>query len=91
MDSDVRYWFKALFDTSPSQDHSDIKILLFYFLIFFREGIVFENEGNKPTEHSLQNFYPYDNEESYIAAENRLNLQIDALISETSLTVPPHR
>ena len=56
-----------------------------------REGVVFETKENRPKEHSLEFTYPYDTEEEYVEAEIKWNVQIEALISETSLSVPPHR
>ena len=60
-------------------------------VFYFREGVIFETPENKPKENDLSYIYPYETEEEYIEAEGKWNIQIEALISETSLTVPPHR
>ena len=63
-----------------------------YKAMFFREGVIFETVENKPSEHSVDNnTYPYETEEEYMREETKWDLQIEALISETCLTVPPHR
>ena len=54
--------------------------------------MIFETPENKASEHSLDsNPYPYNSDEEYKQEEAKWDLQIEALISETCLTVPPHR